>query len=528
MGNAAGELFRNDAVTSRYSAFLSYSHADAHLAQKLHSRLETYRLPRAVAHADKPGIAPRRLGPVFRDREEFPAAQDLSEAVKAALSNSDSLVVLCSPHSRNSQWVAREIELFRQVAPGRPILAAILHGDPAEVFPPPLLETGEPLAADLRKEGDGQKLGFLKVVAGIAVVPLNQLVQRDAQRQARRVMAITLATSAAAVAMAIMTIIAIQSRDEAERQRSEAEGLVEYMLTDLRSELRGVGRLDVMTGVNTRALDYYEDQGNLSALPADSLERRARVLHAMVEDETERLDGDLDLAEKMARDALATTANLLERDQSSADRIFAQAQSEYWLGYVFEMREDYQASREWYDKYNQRAHDLNAVEPDTRRTDLERAWGALNLGIVSHRTGQSRDEVVALFETSIARFGEALARDPDDDFIRGELANAHSWLSNVHYWAGDFAGATGSANDALRLRRKVLESDPENQRDRFFMLVAERAVALNHIRMGNRVQGLAQLRRTTASLKNLSERDPDNASWREVYDKARKDLEEFQ
>lgn len=84
--------------------------------------------------------------------------------------------------------------------------------------------------------------------------------------------------------MGALTAAALEARKEAERQRSEAEGLVEFMLTDLRDRLKGVGRLDVMTAVNQRALHYYEDQ-DLAALPADSLERRARVLHAMGEDD---------------------------------------------------------------------------------------------------------------------------------------------------------------------------------------------------------------------------------------------------
>ena len=55
------------------------------------------------------------------------------------------------------------------------MLAALIEGEPADAFPQPLLQGGEPLAADLRKQGDGPRLGFLKVVAGIAGVPLDAL-----------------------------------------------------------------------------------------------------------------------------------------------------------------------------------------------------------------------------------------------------------------------------------------------------------------------------------------------------------------
>jgi hypothetical protein len=46
--------------------------------------------------------------------------------------------------------------------------------------------------------------------------------------------------------MGVLTAAALNARFEAERQRGEAEGRVGFMLTDLRHELKGFGRLDVM------------------------------------------------------------------------------------------------------------------------------------------------------------------------------------------------------------------------------------------------------------------------------------------
>ena len=106
------------------------------------------------------GEVPARLTPIFRDRDELPAAGDLSERVRAALAVSRNLIVVCSPHSAASPWVAKEIATFRELHPDRPIFTAIVEGEPDQCFSPALLEGGaEPLAADLRKEGDGRRLG---------------------------------------------------------------------------------------------------------------------------------------------------------------------------------------------------------------------------------------------------------------------------------------------------------------------------------------------------------------------------------
>ncbi|WP_373490578.1 TIR domain-containing protein, partial [Parasphingorhabdus sp.] len=317
------EAEKSDPQAVRFRAFVSYSHADAAIAQKLHRKIETYRLPRRLRADRITDAGDGRLGRIFRDREDLPAAEDLSQSVKQALAESQVLIVICSPDARASIWVAREIELFRSLHPGRPVLAALVRGEPEEAFPALLLAGSEPLAADLRKQGDGWRLGFLKIIAGIADVPLDALVQRDAARRIRRVMAVTGGALVALVAMIGMTIFAIQSRDEAQRQQAEAEGLVEYMLTDLRAGLKGVGRLDVMTDVNERAMDYYEGQGDLSDMPAESLERRARIFHAWGEDDEKR--GDMDEALEKFTKAHRVTETLLNRDPDNPDRIFAHA-----------------------------------------------------------------------------------------------------------------------------------------------------------------------------------------------------------
>jgi tetratricopeptide (TPR) repeat protein len=365
------------------------------------------------------------------------------------------------------------------------------------------------------------------VVAGIAGVPLDSLVQRDAQRKLRRVMAVTLIAAAAALAMAIMTIVAIQSRDEAERQRAEAEGLVEYMLTDLRSELRGVGRLDVMEGVNRRALDYYTGQGDLAGLPAGSLERRARVLHAMVEDETNREDGDLELAGRMASEAYQTTALLLEADPSNADLVFSHAQSEYWVGRVHEMREDYVSAGTWYSRYRGSAAKLGAMEPETVRSIMERGFGDLNMGIVNFNLNGSSVEAAELFESAIEWFTRAQKLEPNSEAHRTELANAYAWLADVHYNAGDYAAALRAQSQAERLKRLLVEADPLDLDKYFNLLVAERALALTRYRLGERAMARASIARLVRQTAQLSSRDPDKWEWGYIAEKTKFDLAEI-
>jgi hypothetical protein len=166
MEDAVNVANRKATNAHSFAAFISYSYADANAAAELQRKLERYRLPKRIAEARLDAAS--SLGSIVRDREDLAAAASLSSAIRDAIGRGEALIVICPPDAAASPWVAAEIELFRKLHPDKPILAALLSGEPAISFPAALTANGsEPLAADLRPEGDGEQLGFLKIVAGI-------------------------------------------------------------------------------------------------------------------------------------------------------------------------------------------------------------------------------------------------------------------------------------------------------------------------------------------------------------------------
>ncbi|MFG5408731.1 serine/threonine-protein kinase [Piscinibacter sakaiensis] len=74
---------------------------------------------------------------------------------------------------------------------------------------------------------------------------------------------------------------ATQQREVASLQRQRAEGLVEFMLGDLRERLEPLGRIDVLDAVSQRALDYYDAAPAGEALDDAGLGRQARALRQL-------------------------------------------------------------------------------------------------------------------------------------------------------------------------------------------------------------------------------------------------------
>ena len=448
-----------DNTYGRFSAFISYSHDDMAAAARLQQKLERYRLPKqvAAAHAN----STRTLGPIFRDRDDLAAGTSLSAAIRDAISRAECLIVICSPAAANSRWVAAEIALFRELHPGKPILPAIISGHPQEAFPAELLlNDNEPLAADLRAEADGPQLGLLKIIAGVAGVPLDALIQRDAQRKLRRVMAITVVAIAAVIIMGAMTIFALHARNEAARQRAAAEGLVEFMLTDLRETLRGVGRPDAMTVVNAEALEHYRAQGDLASLPPESLERRARVILAMGEDDT--VAGRPELAERKYLEAYRTTAALLALTPKSPDSIFGHAQSAFYVGQSALLRGDRQTALRHWNAYRDLAGRLAKVEPNSVRSQMELGYSEGNLCDLYVRNGGNLTVALRHCMAAIDYEQNALALEPTNRKIKQDLANRYGWAANVKTRLGAFQDVLALRKTEAQLMQELAASDPRN------------------------------------------------------------------
>ncbi len=234
-------------MTERYSAFISYSHADTPVAKWLHKALESFSLPRALVGTESPfGPVPAKLPPVFRDRDELPASADLGGELRAALAAARFQIVLCSPRSAKSMWVNEEILAFKRAHGEASVLPLIIGGEPytgdeRECFPPALrfklAEDGslsdvpaEPIAADLRDGKDGKRLALLKLIAGITGLKLDQLAQRDAARRQRQLLAITGGSLAIALVTIGLAIYANIQRAEAVRQQLVATRSLDFLI----------------------------------------------------------------------------------------------------------------------------------------------------------------------------------------------------------------------------------------------------------------------------------------------------------
>ncbi len=521
-------------VDTRYRAFISYSHSDREWAEWLHRKLENYRVPRnLVGRLTREGSVPRRLTPIFRDREDFPTASDLSAAVESALEHSLFLIVICSPAAAQSQWVDKEIRRFKAQHGERRVLALIVDGVPAEdqaaggdaseCFPPALRfrigedgalssKRAEPLAADIREECDGKKYGLSKIIAGLIGVGLDDLIQREHHRRHIQMTALTGITASIALVMGALTFIAVHARNEARLQRDQAEGLVEFMLTDLKVKLDAVGRLDALDAVGERALDYYAAQ-NPNALDADSLGRRARA--QLLVGEIDNLRGDLGAALKAYAEAAATTEEQLRRDPGNEQRIFDHAQSVFWVGYIAWQRGETAEAEKQFREYLSLAEQLVESDPASPDWQAELGYAYSNLGTLFY--GERRwEEAIEFFDLGVELKTRIIRDNPNNAPALYDLAQDYSWIASIERGRGRINESRNALDSEIAIYQQILKEDAFNTKAQRALATARRGLGRIALAQGDLQGALQSFEVANTEIQALLRLEPDNTFWLRV------------
>lgn len=476
------------ASTDRYRAFLSYSHADRGWASWLHKALETYRVPsRLVGAQTLAGVIPRRLSPIFRDREELASAADLGAKVNEALERSDNLIVVCSPRSAASRWVNEEVLAFKRLGREARIFCLIVDGEPnatdlpgraaEECFAPALRfqlaadgalseRRAEPIAADARPDKDGKANATLKLVAGVLGVGFDTLKQREQHRRMRRMaaittlaLAVTLVTTALAIDALIERHAAVVAQQAALRRQRQAEHLVRFMLGDLNDKLALVGRLDIMQAVDDKAMAYFK------SLPtADVTDQTlAQRVKALQEIGTVRENqGQLASALQSYRAAAGLAGELLRRDPTDVMREARYATSLTWIGRVHWYQGNLgKAARDFRTAARLLGKAVAARPGDTKLTE-ELSAAQVNTGRVLEAHGDFT-AAEPYYRAARDNFRRLIARNPTNSRWPLQLAYAYDDLGKLALEEGDLVRAITDYRTDQRLKSALAAREPGNR-----------------------------------------------------------------
>lgn len=470
----------------KYTAFISYSHADKAVVERLHRALEGYKIPKTLVGRETPqGKVPEKFKPFFRDRDDLSAATNLSASIKKAMKQSQFLIVVCSPNAAASEWVAKEINEFKKLRSQNQILCLIVGGDlkgEKQPFPEALWEglsakekkSYQPVAADARPSGDGKRLAKLKLISGLLGIELDSLIQRETKRRQVQVSILAGVFTVAILVLSVLLYVATEARKEAvanrleaEERQFQAEKLIEFMLGDLRQNLAPIGNLQIMDTIAIQALGYYASI-DPEKMTAEALSRRSEVLLMLGEVQIQR--GNSKQAKSAFMEAFFTTEEMLARDPENSERIFDHSQSVFWLAYLNLLQGDFDQAEKQFQLYEEFATNLAQKDPGNLDYQMEVGYAHSNLGTLFSRQGKY-PEAEEKFLSQLLIFQKLAENDPDSEFLKYDLAQSFAWLSDSQLSLGKLQLAKEQRLKELAINEELLEPNPQNNNIRGALLV---------------------------------------------------------
>ncbi|MES2404423.1 MAG: toll/interleukin-1 receptor domain-containing protein [Pseudomonadota bacterium] len=538
-----------DASSARftYRAFISYSHRDKAWADWLHKALETYRVPsRLVGTITAHGVIPRRLNPVFRDRDELSSSPELGSKINQALAQSENLIVICSPAAATSRWVNEEVLAWKRMGRSERIFCLIVGGEPdasdlpgheaEECFCPalrfvsdadgrPTNERTEPIAADARPGKDGKPNAKLKLIAGMLDVGFDALKQRELQRRNRRMVSITalaLAVMAVTIALAVFALIsrhdaviaqhkaevarhdAVVSQQAAERRQKQAENLVDFMLGNLSDKLLAESRLDVMQDVDNHAMAYFKSLP-ITDINDTALAQRAKALEKI--GSVRMASGDLPGALEAFRASASISSRLANAETANTARWVAYSRTLAYIGMA---------------RWNQGKLADAHTNFETARKALQRSlkYTPNNLPLLQQLTYLDNDLDHVLASLGQSAKASQLSRErlefdqrllkvkPDDIDYASDLGAAHNELGRLALQRGDLATAITEyrEDDTIETRLSLRNASDRSQRQ--FMLQTHAILGRTLALAGDEAGGMHDLQQSVDWAIELSKFDP--------------------
>ncbi len=300
----------------------------------------------------------------------------------------------------------------------------------------------------------------------------------------------------------------------AELRRSQAEGLIGFMLGDLRERLEPVGKLDVLDAVGNQAMRYFAVLGSRGS-EAEIL-ARARALRQI--GEVRFGQGRLEPALESFHESQRVLERLHDEHPANNDYLFELAQSEFWIGYVAWERKDFAQAERRMTRYMECSRILQQREPDNAAYELELVAAHSNLGGVARERGNPH-EALRRYETSIALGRKIIAADPANTDAVAGVAEDQSWVGRTLLQLGRLQQSEDAYRAAVGLYRNLHETGEDRTYSQDYaslmLLLADVHLRQNEMESAQRVMDVSE-----PVLRSLTRHDPANARWQSLVNYA--------
>jgi DNA-binding winged helix-turn-helix (wHTH) protein/tetratricopeptide (TPR) repeat protein len=280
------------------------------------------------------------------------------------------------------------------------------------------------------------------------------------RRGERLRLTITVAMAGLALLAGGLFLMARSAQQAAEQHRTEAEGLMGYMLGEFVDKLRPLGKLDLLDSVSNRALSYLSDPSRVNDSTA-ALAQRAKSLQVISEVKIARADPI------GANTALLAGREILKKQllTNPADLALLKSAGEnaFWLGQIHLDQKEWDKSQQYFEEYRDYADRQAKVAPGAVDGWVEQSYAHNNLGTLALRRGAVQ-RAAEEFALSVELKTRAHAKNLQDKQLAADLADSLSWQASAQMQLGKLAQAESLYGRELSLLQKLHETYPAETR----------------------------------------------------------------
>lgn len=334
------------------------------------------------------------------------------------------------------------------------------------------------------------------------------------RRSERMRMAVMVVVTSLAVLAAALGLTARSAQTQAEAHRTEAEGLMGYMLGEFADKLRPLGKLDLLDSVSARALKYLSDPARAGDSSA-ALAQRAKSLQLISEVRIARSDpAGANTALLAGRQILQ---QLLRAQPKDIGLLRSAGENAFWLGQIHFDQKNWEKAQQYFDEYLAYANQQSAAAPDDVSAWIEQSYAHNSLGTLAlQRSDVSR--AAKEFAHSVEFKTRAYSKTPQDKQLAADLADSLSWQATAQVQLGQLAQAESLGGRAMQLLQALHASYPEETLWVTYLAgVWSRQSELKQIR-GDLSGSHQDAQQAFTLLRAMVDKDPSNRTWqRKMY-----------
>lgn len=299
-----------------------------------------------------------------------------------------------------------------------------------------------------------------------------------------------------------------EARDDVALRLNQAEGLLDFLMSDLWAKLEPMGRLDVLDDVGAQAVDYFAEAPRAD-WSDEEVSSRSQMLYNV--GSVRLRQGELPEATQAFQESMELARELHERAPEDLDRLFALNQSLFWVGAGLRGQNRLEDALEVFQEYRDTGMQLYGAEPANASYETEVSYGYTNVGVILFDLGREAESAEQFRRALEIQRAQVRAR-PNELALGEELTSSLRNLAAIEDKLGELATAEQTLDEAAAIQAALVEADPARTDWRFGLVQILNPLVSLKLAM-DRPDVATVLEESFNHMQTLLALEPTNTSW---------------